>query len=92
MADRKASVAELAQSARDQLAALTGRRAESVLAVERDDDGGWQVTVELLELERVPSSTDLLGCYVVGIDGGGDITGYRRVRRYSRGQADEDGR
>jgi Gas vesicle synthesis protein GvpO len=86
----KPNVSELAQRAREQLSEMTGRRAESVLGVERnDDDDGWQVTLEVLELERVPNSTDLLGCYVVGVDSGGEITDYRRVRRYSRGQADE---
>ena len=91
-AKAKAGVADLAQSARRQLAELTGRQPEGVLGVERNDDDGWHVTVELLELERVPSSMDLLGCYLVALDGDGELVEYRRLRRYPRGQADEDGR
>ena|SRR5947209_5126641 len=82
----KVNPAELAQTARSQLAALTGRAPESVLALRKDEDG-WKVTVEIVELRRVPSSTDLLGCYVVTLDDDGELVGYERTRRYQRGQA-----
>ena len=82
----KANAPELARAARAQLAELTGRRAESVLGIRKDDDG-WMVTVEVVELSRVPNSTDLLGCYVVTLDDDGELVGYERVRRYQRGQA-----
>jgi hypothetical protein len=81
--------AELAKSARRQVAELTGRLPESVLGLRRDDDG-WKVTVEVVELSRVPNSTDLLGCYVVTLDDEGELVGYERVRRYQRGQAGGD--
>ena len=84
-----ASAAELAQSARSQLAELTGRLPESVLGLHKDDDG-WKVTVEVVELSRIPPSTDLLGCYVVTLDDQGELLGYERVRRYQRGQAGGD--
>jgi gas vesicle protein GvpO len=82
----KVNPAELAKSARAQLADLTGRVPESVLGLRKDDDG-WKVTVEIVELSRVPNSTDLLGCYVVTLDDDGELVGYERVRRYQRGQA-----
>jgi hypothetical protein len=83
--------AELARGARRQLSELTGRRAESVLGLQQDDDG-WKVTVEVVELSRIPPSTDLLGCYVVTLDDDGELVGYERLRRYQRGQAGgEDG-
>jgi len=84
--DGKVSPAELARNARKQLAELTGRMPESVLGLHKDDDG-WKVTVEIVELSRVPNSTDLLGCYVVTLDDDGELVGYERVRRYQRGQA-----
>jgi Gas vesicle synthesis protein GvpO len=86
---KKANLAEIARSARRQVAELTGRPPEAVLGVERDD-GGWKVEVETLELERVPNSTDLLACYILKIDDDGDVVEYRRGRKYMRGQADED--
>jgi len=83
---------EIARGAREQLAELIGRQPEGILGVERagDDDGGWRVTLEVLELERVPNSTDLLGCYVAHMDDKGDLLEYQRLRRYQRGQPDED--
>jgi hypothetical protein len=82
----KVNPTELAQAARAQLAELTGRMPESVLGLRKDDDG-WKVTIEIVELSRVPNSTDLLGCYVVTLDDDGELVGYERVRRYQRGQA-----
>ena len=77
---------DLARAARRQLAELTGRPTESVLGLRNDDDG-WKVTVEVVELSRIPPSTDLLGCYVVTLDDQAELVGYERVRRYQRGQA-----
>ena len=82
------------EQAREQLAELTGRRVEGVLGVGRrdGDDGGWEVVLEVLELERVPSTTDVMGMYAVVLDDDGDLVQYQQVRRYSRGQTDEDRR
>ena len=82
-----ANPAEIARAAIAALAQMTGRRPESVLGLRRDDDG-WKVTLELVELNRVPNSTDVLGCYVVSVDDDGELVGYERVRRYQRGSTD----
>ena len=67
-----------------------GRPVESVLGMERDEDGGgWRITVAVVELSRIPSSTDVLGTYAVRVDTSGDVVGYERTRRYRRSQADE---
>lgn len=50
---------KVAARAVEQLAALSGREVEAVTGIERSEDG-WQVRVEVLELERIPHSTDLL--------------------------------
>lgn len=68
---------------------MTGQTPEVVSGVERERDG-WLVTVELLELARVPDASDVLGCYQVRIDATGEPVSYRRVRRYQRGQVGED--
>jgi hypothetical protein len=81
--------AELARTAVRTLAQLTGRRPESVLGLRKQDDG-WQVLVEVVELQRVPNSTDLLGCYAVSLDQDGEVVGYERQRRYQRGQTGGD--
>ncbi len=48
------------------------------------------MTVQVVELERIPRSTDVLGAYAVQLDEDGELIGYRRRRRYNRSQADED--
>jgi Gas vesicle synthesis protein GvpO len=83
--DGGANPVELARAARKQLSELTGRRAESVLGLRKDDDG-WNVMVEVVELSRIPPSTDLLGSYVVTLDDDGELVAYERLRRYQRGQ------
>ena len=81
--------AELARAAVTTLAQLTGRQPETVLGLRKEEDG-WQVLVEVVEMRRVPNSTDLLGCYLVNLDSSGEVVGYERRRRYQRGQTGGD--
>ena len=88
--DDKAGISgrEAIQHAREQLEEMMGRPVEAVLGMERDEDG-WMVTVQVVELERIPNSTDVLGSYTVNVDGEGDVVGYRRTKRSYRSQADD---
>ena len=81
------SPAEVAQLARRQVEELFGKPVESISAIARDDDG-WTVTLELLELPRIPDTTSLLGSYDARLDGDGDLLEAKRTRRYARNQAD----
>lgn len=85
---RRLSSGQLARKARQALAEITGLEAESVTSLERAHDGTWRVTVELLELERVPPTDDVLGRYEAHLDEHGDLLGYERVERYTRSQVD----
>ncbi|MBB5798815.1 gas vesicle protein GvpO [Streptomyces caelestis] len=78
---------EVLRQARGQLAELTGMTAESVSSFEQTEQG-WALEVEVLELERVPDTMSLMASYQVELDGQGQLTGYRRVRRYERGRSD----
>jgi len=71
-----------------QIADITGRPVDTVSAVERNDDG-WRVEVELVELERVPSTTNILATYEVTLDDDCSLLAYRRLRRYHRNAAEE---
>ncbi|HEX6713276.1 MAG TPA: gas vesicle protein GvpO [Thermoleophilaceae bacterium] len=77
---------ERVKDAAVQLEVLTGRRPEKVLGLEHGDNG-WKISFELLEMQRIPRSTDLLGCYVVEVDDDGELVGYERSQRYQRGHA-----
>src|SRR5438874_13800597 len=87
-ANRKLSGREAIDRVLEEAAELMGRPIESVVGLEPDDDGGWTVTVDVVELERIPHSTDVLGSYAITVDKSGELTGWRRRRRYYRNQAD----
>ena len=80
----------IARRAAQQLAELTGKEPESIIGLKRTDDG-WQVQLEVLEVNRIPHTTDLLALYQVDVDSDGELVAYRRVSRYVRGSASEEG-
>jgi hypothetical protein len=84
------SGAQLAEHAREELSEITGLEAESVTSLERAEDGSWIVTVELVELSRVPETEDMIGSYEAELDEQGELLGYRRLRRYPRSQTGEE--
>jgi hypothetical protein len=71
-----------------QFAELTGRTPDSVTGARSLDGDGWSVLVDVVELERIPDSTSVLATYRVDLDNDGSITGYERLRRYTRGATD----
>lgn len=81
------SVADAMRCAAEQLAELLRSTPASVSALKATDDG-WSADVEVVELERVPDTSSVMATYRVQLDEQGELTGYERVRRYSRGQID----
>jgi Gas vesicle synthesis protein GvpO len=81
------SAREAAQLARECVTAITQRESAQVTALARADDCGWIVEVEVVEVPRIPPSTDVLGLYEIELDVEGELRGCRRTRRYMRGQA-----
>lgn len=78
---------EIAERAKAQLADLTGYDIGTVSRMSRDEEG-WHVSVDLIELHRVPDSTDMLAVYEALLDGEGNLLSYKRTRRYRRDQAE----
>jgi hypothetical protein len=81
---------EAIERVRRELPELLGHPVDAVLGLEPDDSKGWNVTVQVVELSRIPHSTDVLGTYQVILDQRGELQSYKRRRRYYRNQADED--
>lgn len=71
------------------LSEMTGQEPEIVVSVQAENDH-WRVRAELLELSRVPNTTDVLGCYEVELDGSGQPRGFHRTGRYHRGHVGSD--
>ncbi|HEY6935175.1 MAG TPA: gas vesicle protein [Marmoricola sp.] len=82
------SLSKMAQRTLKELESLVGCPAEGVVGVHKDGDG-WVVEVEVLEIGRVPETTDVLATYEVTVDTDGELTGYHRVRRYLRAQVED---
>jgi len=81
---KQLSPPELVGRAREQVEELFGKPIEAVTGFEQADGKGWTVTLELLELPRIPDTTSLLGTYEATLDGDGNLLGARRLRRYPR--------
>jgi hypothetical protein len=89
--DGRLSAVELARAAMAAVEELTGYSAEATTGLDWDGDADtWRVTVEVLELSRVPNTTDVIGAYEVRLDSQGTLHGYRRLRRFPRGEAREE--
>jgi gas vesicle protein GvpO len=73
--------------ARDQLQDLLGRPVESVSSLERTHDG-WVLALEVVEVRRIPETTDILASYEMELDDDLNLRRYRQGRRYHRAHAD----
>jgi Gas vesicle synthesis protein GvpO len=92
MAESKKNLSppEVVGRVRQQMEELFGKPVETVSGFGRPEDngGGWTVTLELLELPRIPDTTSLLGTYEATLDADGNLLDARRTRRYPRNQYD----
>jgi Gas vesicle synthesis protein GvpO len=79
------SAPQAAREAAKQLSELTNLKLDSVSAVDKKETG-WHVTVNMLELTRIPHSTDIIASYEVELDAEGTLESYRRGPRYLRDQ------
>lgn len=71
------------------LADLTGKEFEGIVGIRKSGDD-WSVEGEVLEMRRIPSTTDVLAVYEVTVDADGELVGYERRARYVRGDAREE--
>lgn len=70
-----------------ELGDVTGLPVERASGLERDEQG-WQARVDVVEVSRIPPSTDVLATYLVHADGAGAVTGFDRLHRFRRSEAD----
>ncbi len=80
---------DIAERAKVELSRITGLPADHVSAVANAADG-WHVTVDMIELRRIPAATDVLAAYEAVFAATGSLVSYRRSRRYFRDQMIED--
>jgi hypothetical protein len=80
---------ELAQEARQQVSEMTGLQSGTVTGLDRAGDDRWVVTVEVVELARIPNTMDVMGTFEVTLSEEGDLVGLRRSGRHRRSQTDQ---
>jgi hypothetical protein len=82
---------KLLEAARDAVSGVTGQKVETISGFHRNGSDGWLITLEVLEVERVPNTMDLLATYAVELSEDGEVTGFERRRRYHRAAVDDNG-
>jgi Gas vesicle synthesis protein GvpO len=84
----QSDAARLVSEAKAHLKELLGEDAESVSGLERSN-GRWTVSLEVVEVRRIPDSQDVLSSYDVALDEDGGVISLNRKRRYRRSQVEE---
>ena len=79
---------EIAELAKESLMVLTGFDCDTVSSMAWDAEG-WHVSVDMVELRRIPQVSDVLATYETVLDEEGNLVRYERTRRYQRGQLHE---
>ena len=84
------NIKELAERAKSQLAEVTGLKPITVTRTFKDEQG-WHITLDMLEMVRIPPATDLLGDYDVLVGEDGNMLKFERRRTRLRGEPLEKG-
>lgn len=79
----------LMEEAKRQLAEVTGLKPLTVTRASKDGKG-WRIGVEMLEMSRIPTATDVVGCYEIILSEEGDLVNFGRRRTRLRGEPTEE--
>jgi hypothetical protein len=82
------SAAKVIERMRADLEAVTGAEIDRVSGIHPNEEG-WQGTVDVVEVSRVPPTTDILATYSVTTDSAGSVLSFERLRRYRRSDGGE---
>lgn len=82
-------MAELAEQAKEQLAQVTGFKPVAIVGSYKDEEG-WHVSVDMLEMARLPECTDVIGTYTAVLDENGDMVKFDKKRARLRGEPYEE--
>jgi len=78
-------IKELAERAKSQLVEVTGLKPVTVTRTFKDEQG-WHITLDMLEMARIPTATDVLGDYDVLMSEDGNMLKFERRRTRLRGE------
>ena len=80
---------DLLERAKVQLAEITGLQPVTVSGAFKDEEG-WHVRVDMLEMSRIPTATDVLGDYEVLLSEDGSMVRFDRRKTRLRGEPMEE--
>jgi hypothetical protein len=80
-------LADAVRAATREFTELTGHEPDAVTGAKSTEDG-WSMLVDVVELERVPSTSSVLATYRVDVGQRGQLLSYERLRRFNRGATD----
>jgi Gas vesicle synthesis protein GvpO len=78
---------EITERAKSQLATATNLEPLIVSGADKETDG-WRLTVEMLELDRIPASQGVVGSYDVRLNDHGDLVTWRRTSLRKRDETE----
>ena len=81
-------VKEIVEEAKRKLVEMLGVEAEKVSGFNRSN-GRWTVTLEVVNVRRVPDTTDVMSSYEVAFDDDRNLLSLSETRRYRRSQVEE---
>jgi hypothetical protein len=81
-------ITSLAERAKQQLAEVTGFSPVAAVGGFKDEEG-WHITVDMLEMSRLPESTDIIGTYAVILDAEGNMVKFEKKQSRLRGESYE---
>jgi hypothetical protein len=79
------TLVNLVEEVKRQMTAITGLSPDAISRLDRAE-GGWTVSIDMLEHRSIPRTQDLLASYEVTLAGDGQVTGWHRTGRFIRGQ------
>lgn len=71
-------VMKIIEDAKAQLAAATNLEPLVVSGADHEAEG-WRLTVEMVELQRIPEAQDVIGAYEVRLSDDGELMEWRRT-------------
>jgi hypothetical protein len=80
---------DIIEGAKLQLGSIMSYPIDGVTGVKKVEDG-WELLMTLIELTRIPSSSDVLAEYAVSLDRTGEIVSYKQIQRFLRNQVGID--
>jgi Gas vesicle synthesis protein GvpO len=81
-------IKEIVEEAKRNLQELLGAEVEKVSGFDRSQ-GRWTVTLEVVNVRRVPDTTDVLSSYEAEFDDDRNLVSLSETRRYRRSQVEE---